>query len=183
MRLLITTAFVLALFAFPPLAISDQLDPRLPNLFDRLKAAPSSAVALPVERQIWAIWHEHTDKAVNELMQNGIERMTIGDLRNALAAFNNVVATDPEFAEGWNRRATVHYLMEDYDASLADIVKTLELEPRHFGALSGRGLVYVQKKDLPNALKAFEDALAVYPQMSGPRANADAIRQILQKDI
>ena len=69
------------------------------------------------------------------------------------------------------------------DESLQDIVKTLELEPRHFGALSGRGLIYVQKKDLPKALKAFEDALAVYPQMTGPRSNAEAIRQILQKEI
>ena len=183
MRILKTTAFAFALLAFPSLAMSDQLDPRLPGLFERLKASHTSAIALPIERQIWAIWHEHGDKTVNELMQNGIERMSVGDLRNALAAFNNVVATDPRFAEGWNRRATVHHLMENYDDSLEDIVKTLELEPRHFGALSGRGLIYVQKKDLPSALKAFEDALAVHPQMSGPRANAEAIREILQKDI
>ncbi len=165
-------------------AHADQTDRRLNDLFTELKAMSGPATAAPVERQIWTIWLETSDETVRTLMKKGIERMAAGDLRTALAAFNHVVGAAPEFAEGWNKRATVYYLMEKYDESLADIVKTLELEPRHFGALSGRGLIYIKLNDLNKALQAFEDALAVNPQMIGPRSNAAAIRQILkQRDI
>ena len=122
-------------------AFGDQTDPRLDQLFADLKSVAGPAEAAPVENRIWTIWHETSDESVDTLMKKGIERMGRGDFRTALAAFTHVVEAAPDFAEGWNKRATVHFLMENYKESLADIVKTLELEPRHFGALSGRGLV------------------------------------------
>ena len=114
-------------------------------------------------------------------MKTGVASMNSGQFSAALEAFDKIVVLAPKFAEGWNRRATLHYFMGSYEASLKDIAKTLELEPRHFGALSGRGLVYTKLDDLERALDSFEAALEVYPQMIGPRNNAEAIRKILKK--
>ncbi len=113
-------------------------------------------------------------------MQSGIDDMSRRNLPAALEAYHQVVAIAPDFAEGWNKRATVHYLMGNLNQSLKDIARTLELEPRHFGALSGRGLVYAKLDDLERALDSFEAAVAVNPQMIGPRINAEAIRQVLK---
>ncbi len=155
----------------------------MPSL-SKLESVSGSIEARTVEQQIWVIWLETTDETAQTLMRKGIERMRAGDYRTALAAFDHVVEAEPNFAEGWNKRATIHYLMENFEASLQDIVKTLALEPRHFGALSGRGLIHIKQEDLESELKAFEAALAVHPQMTGPRNNAEAIRQILkQRDI
>lgn len=165
-------------------ALADQTDPRLDKLFQDLKAASAPAEAAPIEQQIWTIWLETSDEQVAALIQSGTQAMARGDYEAALKHFDEIVSLAPGFAEGWNKRATVHYLMDNLEASLQDIVKTLELEPRHFGALSGRGLVYIQRDDLQNALDAFQDALAVHPQMRGPRINAETIRKILHlRDI
>jgi tetratricopeptide (TPR) repeat protein len=110
--------------------------------------------------------------------------MHSGDLGAALKAFNKVVVRTPAFAEGWNKRATVHYLLNNLQQSLDDIAATLELEPRHFGALSGRGLVFIKLRDLEQALSAFEEVLEISPQMTSARANIDAIRKALgQREI
>ncbi len=109
--------------------------------------------------------------------------MGVNDLPAALQAFDQLVTVAPDFAEGWNKRATVHYLMGNFDLSLDDIATTVSLEPRHFGALSGRGLVYFNLNELGRALDAFDAALALYPTMAGPRINAEAIRQILGEEI
>ncbi|MFQ5566110.1 MAG: tetratricopeptide repeat protein [Paracoccaceae bacterium] len=168
----------LAGFSAP--APADQTDPRLGDLFAQLGEVSAPAEAAPIESQIWAIWRETPDPAAGSLLQSGIDAMHRGDFGTALEAFDRVVAIAPDFAEGWNKRATVHYLMGNLDRSLEDIAATLTLEPRHFGALSGRGLVYVQLNDLERALASFEAALAVNPQMIGPRINAEAIHRILK---
>jgi len=161
-------------------ALADQTDPRLNDLFAHLREVSEPVEAAPIELQIWAIWLETSDKTAGSFMQTGIDAMDRGDHRAALIAFDRVVTIAPDFAEAWNKRATVHYLVGNLDQSLEDIATTLNLEPRHFGALSGRGLVYVKLNDLERALVSFEAALAVSPQMVGPRINAEAIRQILK---
>ena len=113
-------------------------------------------------------------------MARGIRALHRGELDPALAAFDAIVRGAPDFAEGWNKKATVHWLLGNYQDSLADIEKPLALEPRHFGALSGRGQVYADMEEWELALKAFEDALVVYPQMIGPRLNSEAIRLMLE---
>ncbi len=95
----------------------------------------------------------------------------------ALARFNEVIEKDPEFAEGWNRRATLYFLMGDYEASIADIQSTLALEPRHFGALSGLGLVNIQLERFGAAIEAFEEALKVNPHMPGAKQNIKLLRR------
>lgn len=172
-------ATILAIFALflAGSAAADQTDARLDALFDELGTTRDSSRAEAVERSIWAIWREHRDGAVVALMDQGYRAMAARDARAARRAFDQVVELAPDFAEGWNARATLHYLTGSYPASLADIERTLALEPRHFGALSGRGLVYAALEEWDRSLSSFEAALEVNPHMEGARANANAIRE------
>lgn len=160
---------------------ADQNDPRLDALFGELRAAPDPQAARATEQQIWSIWLKHKDAAINNLMSVGLAQMSRRDYKGALSSFGQIVEADPDFAEGWNKLATVNWLLADYEKSLEDIDRTLSLEPRHFGALSGRGLVYIELEEWEGALDAFEAALAVNPQMRGPRANAEALRLLLER--
>ena len=92
-----------------------------------------------------------------------------GAPEEALKILDKLVERYPDFAEAWNRRATLYYLMRRYDASLADIEKVLELEPRHFGALAGRGMIYQKKKNYAAAIDAYREALTMNPLMEGPK--------------
>ena len=158
-------------------AAADQDDPRLEALFARLKSAPNAPAAQEVEASIWHIWLQSDDNVIGLLMGQGINAMSRNDMRAALGKFDQIVKIAPDFAEGWNKRATVHYLLGNYQESLHNIEKTLKLEPRHFGALSGRGLVYSALEQWRPALESFEKALEVNPHMTGARTNAEAIRQ------
>ena len=178
-RLIAIPLMALGLLA-ASIAAADQNDPRLDPLFDALQGASDAESAQPVERAIWQIWLVSDNNAVNILMRNGMRAMERRDYRAALRDFDQIVKIAPDFAEGWNKRATVNYLIGQYEDSLADIGATLKLEPRHFGALSGRGLVLVELDRTKEALDAFEAALRVYPQMPGARSNAEALRKILQ---
>lgn len=158
---------MLAALAAP--AAADQRDPRLPALFDRLKAAESFETAQPIEAEIWTIWSQSEVDEVNLLMGLGVNAMARADYRTAIELFDKMIEVAPQFSEGWNKRATVLYLIGEYERSRADVAKTLELEPRHFGALSGLGLIYVAEGDDEKALDAFRRALAVNPTMPGPQ--------------
>ena len=161
-------------------ARADQNDGRLDALFVRLLEAPGPGEAQRVEGMIWSIWVQSEDGAVRILMHDGIEAMSRGDYPRALSKFEQIVLIAPDFAEGWNKRATVHYLLGNYAQSLADIAETLEREPRHFGALAGRGLVYVELEDERRALEAFEAALAIHPNMTSAAFNAKQLRKLLR---
>ncbi len=180
MRVLGAILLTVSLMALALPARTDQADARLEGLFVELSNASGPGEAAPLEQRIWAIWHEHGDRAINQLMAKGLSAMNRADHRKALESFDQVVKIAPDFAEGWNKRATIHYLLRNLGESLVDIEKTLALEPRHFGALSGQGLVYTAMEELELALKAFEAALEVNPQMIGPRINAEAIRRSLK---
>jgi len=182
-RLILSAAtlavLVIALVGAGRATLADQNDGRLDGLFARLHAA-GPAESMRVEGEIWQIWTQSDDGAVRGLMSDGLAAMQRGDYRHALAKFDQMVVVAPGFSEGWNKRATVHYLLGNYGQSLSDIAKTLELEPRHFGALSGRGLVYVKLEDERRALDAFEAALAVHPHLAGAATNAEQLRKILR---
>ena len=171
--------FGLALHGGPVAA--DQDDPRLAELFDRLKAAPDMQTAREVEATIWSIWIQSDDEVIRMLMAQGVAAMNRQDMRAALGKFEQIVKIAPGFAEGWNKRATVYYLLGNFSGSLHDIERTLKLEPRHFGALSGRGLVLLELEDMNAALESFEAALQVYPKLSGANHNAKALRLEIQK--
>jgi tetratricopeptide (TPR) repeat protein len=165
------------LLATEPLADADQKDARLPALFDALKAAQTVEAARPVEMQIWSIWTDSDNAEVNRLMAEGISAMNVADAKTALKDFTRVVEIAPDFAEGWNKRATLFYLLGQFDASMADIDRTLELEPRHFGALSGLGLIQMTLEHDEQAVDAFERALSIHPQMTGPRVNIEVLKE------
>ena len=154
-----TICFLVSLVGFAGTGFADQTDPRLNALFGQLKAASGPAESVSIEQEIWAVWLDAPDEATQSLLDSGMDAMHSGDLAAALEAFDEVVALTPAFAEGWNKRATVHYLLNNLQQSLEDIAETLKLEPRHFGALSGRGLVFIKLGDLDRALSAFEQVL------------------------
>ncbi|WP_448190061.1 tetratricopeptide repeat protein [Azospirillum sp. sgz301742] len=173
-----TAALVLAAslaFAAPASALQD--DARLDGLFRMLLTAPAGETAEAVEDEIWAIWLEHPGREVLTLMKAGVDLLHKDDFAAALKAFDRIVTLAPGYAEGWNKRANAHYLLGDYPAAVADIRHTLLLEPRHFAALAGLGLVYLAVDEPAGALKAFEAALAINPHMDGVREQVDTLRK------
>ncbi len=176
----IIAAFVLVIFGLTASpALADQKDPRLQKLFTQLKAASSAEEAQPIEAKIWEIWTQSGDQNVDALMAIGISALNDEDYNQAYRAFGRVVQLAPDFAEGWNKRATALYMLGRYDDSMKDIAKTLALEPRHFGALSGLGLCNAQLDKEQEALDAFEKALAINPNMPGIRQDAEDLKKSL----
>lgn len=168
------------LVAFSAAARADQTDERLDALFQQLGAAPAGSDASGLENRIWRIWIETGNAADERLMRQGIGAMAGGHLDLARGIFDRLVDQAPDFAEAWNKRATIHYLMGDYAASVADIQKVLDLEPRHFGALSGLGLIYDALGEAEAALRSFEAALAINPHLEGTRERVDELRKELR---
>jgi tetratricopeptide (TPR) repeat protein len=164
-------------FALPIAA--GQNDPRLPPLFDRLRVAKAEESRL-IAAQIWQIWTASGNADIDRLMAVGIGAMAAERYQPALAAFSQVVKRRPGFAEGWNKRATVYYLLGDYEHSIEDVEKTLALEPRHFGALSGLGMIALALGEDERALDAFEAALEIYPHLPGAEIQIRALRDRLK---
>jgi tetratricopeptide (TPR) repeat protein len=181
-HLLAPWVLVTALAAGP--AFADQADRRLDALFGRLQITEDPAEGARITRAIWGIWFEIADEEIASLMAAGEQAMQVRRFPDALAKFDAVIEAAPGYAEGWNRRATLYYMMGEYDASIADVDRVLELEPRHFGALSGLGQIFAAKGWPEAAIDAFEFALEVNPHMPGPRLNIEYLRERLgQKDI
>lgn len=169
---------LLLLLAAP--AAGRQDDPRLDALFARLKAAGSAFEAAPVEAEIWSIWSETPDRRSAALLSRAVEAMARRDHPAALEALTELVRREPGFAEAWNKRATLYYVVGDYRASVEDIRRTLALEPRHFGALSGLGLIYLAINEPAAAARSFEAALAIHPYLTGARANLERLKDELR---
>lgn len=161
-------------FAVPAMPAQD--DPRLDSLFRQLRAAGDVVKARVVEQSIWQIWLNSENKEVASHMEAGLRAMASRAPRQALAIFDRIVEIAPGFAEGWNKRATVHYMLGNLDQSVADIQRTLALEPRHFGALSGLGLINLAIDRKRQALAAFEAALVIYPLMQGAESHIQELR-------
>ena len=174
---LIAAIVVVAMAWLVPATWVGQTDERLDALFDRLKTTDSETEAVTLTYQIWMIWRESESDVVNTLMTRGIEETSHRDYEAAVTTFSQVIELEPGLAEGWNRRATVYYLMGEYEASVRDIERTLALEPRHFGALSGLGFIYLRLGDDQAALQAFEAALKINPYLPGARARAEELRR------
>src|SRR6201986_2797338 len=134
-------------------------------LFGALKAAPDEASAKHVEGRIWAIWLQTPSDTVALLMTRAKTAMEAQNSDVALKRLDSVVKLRPDYVEGWNRRATLYYLRNDYAHSLADIEQVLAREPRHFGALAGLGMIMQDLGDEKRALDAFRRALAVNPHL------------------
>ncbi|MFQ5620030.1 MAG: tetratricopeptide repeat protein, partial [Rhodospirillales bacterium] len=153
---------------------------RLDQLFARLKAAPSAREAQAIEHNIWRLWTHAGIEKVDAEMAVGTLALAVGEYKAAFKSFDAVVKMAPDFAEGWNKRATVEYLLGDFDASVGDIERTLTLEPRHFGALSGLGLIYLAIGKERAAIRVFEGALAIHPHLPGAKARIKRLRSKLE---
>jgi tetratricopeptide (TPR) repeat protein len=134
-------------------------------LFGALKAAPDEASAKHVEARIWAVWMQTPSDTAALLMMRAKAAMDVKQPDVALKLLDAVVKLRPDYVEGWNRRATLHYLKNDYVHSLQDIEQVLVREPRHFGALAGLGMIMRDIGDDRRALDAFRKALAVNPHL------------------
>jgi tetratricopeptide (TPR) repeat protein len=167
------------LLGLPSAGQADQSDERLDALFEMLKTARDAETAQSVEAEIWRIWIQSGSGDIDALMVEGVAAMSHRRLEDAISIFGEITERAPNFAEGWNKRATAYYLNEDYVASVQDIQRTLALEPRHFGAISGMGLIFLRRGDEAGALAAFEAVLAIHPPAPGTRQRVEELRERL----
>ena len=136
----------------------------LDELFNKLSKINNIKTAQVLEKKIWSIWNEHpNDIRLTEKLEFGTELMQYQNYDYALKVFNNIIATDPEWSEAWNKRATVFFLMNKYTESLSDIEKVLGIESRHFGALSGQARIFIKLQKYEKAIISLEKALEFYP--------------------
>lgn len=157
-------------------ATGDQTDPALDRLFTDLAQTSSHAEADQLTSEIWARWiASDGDADADRLMQSGMALMNRGILDGAEQVFSQLIYHHPDFAEAWNKRATVRFLLGKDTGSRRDIARVIDLEPRHFGALSGLGMLNMRSGDLQAALQAFEAALWVNPHLDQA---ADVTRQL-----
>ena len=161
-------------------ALADQTDPRLDVLFERLRTTENPVRGDRITAEIWSRWHRTTDAAVMDAMERGTVALESGRHRRAERIYSRVIEHAPDYAEAWNKRATARYLLGDTAGAAADIRRTLVLEPRHFGALAGLGLVYMRLERYGAAIEAFERALEINPHLDGTRRNIDIARERLR---
>lgn len=138
-------------------------------------------VRASAERSLWQVWSRSGDPAVDRLFLRGVEQMQRQELDEAIETFTDIIARKPEFAEGWNKRATAYYLAGELDRSLADCDEVMKRNPAHFGALSGYGMIHLQLGRPDRALGYFERALAVNPNLAGIEEAAQAIKRFLEQ--
>ncbi|MDB2498533.1 tetratricopeptide repeat protein [Alphaproteobacteria bacterium] len=178
-KIIIFLATAMLLFAYAP-ANADQTDPKLDKLFAALQTSLSNANAASLEREIWAIWTRYPDnQAINRQMDRAIKMMNAGRLDDAEAMFSAIISRKPAFAEAWNKRATVRFFRGDDAGSANDILQVIKLEPRHFGALSGLGMIKVRAGDLQGALQAYRAAQRINPFLPNIEVIIDRLGQKL----
>jgi tetratricopeptide (TPR) repeat protein len=138
----------------------------LDDLFTRLETADAAA-ADRIEREIWLEWSKSGSAAMDLLLQRGRDAIDAGDLPAAIAHLTALVDHAPDFPEGWNARATAYFMAGEFGPSIDDIAHTLALNPRHFGALAGLGMIFEEIGKPEKALEVYRAALAIHPQMAG----------------
>lgn len=140
---------------------------RLEALFARLSSTNDAVEADTIVEEIWRVWLDSGRPEVDAIMQDALALVEAGRPQAAMPLLDSIVTRAPEWAEGWNKRATVLYLIDEYERSLADIDRVLALEPRHFGALAGRGLIHIAQENYRAALEDYRRARAVNPFLQG----------------
>ena len=178
-KIIMFLATAMLLLAYAP-ANADQTDPKLDTLFAALQTSLSNANAASLEREIWAIWTRYPDdQAINYQMDRAIKMINAGQLDDAEALFSAIISHKPAFAEAWNKRATVRFFRGDDAGSANDILQVIKLEPRHFGALSGLGMIKVREGDLQGALQAYRAAQRINPFLPNIEVIIDKLGQRL----
>lgn len=145
-------------------------------LFDRLKAAPTPQAAETIATSLKQIWMRSGSDTADLLMERADTALERQDFPLAVEVLDRLIVLQPDWAEAWNHRATVFYLMDDYRRAMADIAETLKREPRHYGAIAGMGLIFLHQGDHKNAYGAFERVLAIYPQLETAKKAVETLR-------
>ena len=151
----------------------DRLLGRLADADPQVRAAAAAA--------IWQIWSRSGDPAIDKLFARGIEQMQASELTDALATFSAIVRRKPDFAEGWNKRATIYFLLERNEESLKDCDQVFKRNPKHFGALAGAGQIHLLLGDPERALDFFRRAVEVNPNLEGPAQMIPILEQLLRE--
>lgn len=147
-------------------------------LLDRL-SDEDQRLRADAEGVVWMLWSRSGDPEVDTLLQGGIRDMNQGRMAQAVETFTRVIERKPEFAEGWNKRATAYYLMDDLDQSLKDCDEVIKRNPTHWGVLSGYGQIYLALDKPERALEYFERALAINPNLKGVEAAVVELRKLI----
>ena len=174
---------IFVLFITTGVSIANERDIKLDRLFDDLKNL-NSKLTYETEQQIWKIWSTHpTDQKLTTILNQGSELVLSQKYVEAVHVFSKIIKLDPSWAEAWNKRATVLYLLGDYEGSQRDINEVLKLESRHFGALSGQGLVNIKLKNYEKAIKSYQQALEIYPSMKSPGIMIKQIEALIKEEL
>ena len=179
LSLLISFFFLITLSSFAKTAHENQLD----DLFIKLKNTSDYSEAKKIEFKIWELWSKHpSEQTLTDLLSKGSKYMSQNQLTSAHNVFSKAIELDPNWAEAWNKRATVLYLMGNFELSQNDIDMVLKLEKRHFGALSGQGLVQTAMKNYQKAIDSYIEAHKVYPAMETPLMMIERLKDMIKKE-
>ena len=173
---------IIFLFFSTTTLIANERDVELDNLFSELKKN-NPAVSKNIEQKIWTLWSTHpSDDKLTSILNEGSRLMQDKDLFRAILVFTEVIEMDPTWAEAWNKRATVYYMIGEFEKSQSDINKVLNLEERHFGALAGQGLVNIQLKNYEKAILSYQMVEKIYPTMRSPKIMIKQIQELIKRD-
>ena len=177
------TILVLGLLFFINVNAEERVN-ELNNLFKQLKNSEVTQ-AIEIENKIWKIWSTHPSSdrkgyRLTELLAQGSFLMTQKELISAYEIFSQIILVDPNWSEAWNKRATVLYLLGRYQQSQKDINVVLKLEKRHFGALSGQGLVQTELKNYEKAINSYKEVQKIYPSMQAPKVMIPLLKELIK---
>ena len=160
---------------------ADDRSSELNNLFNELKIKDKN-ISFEVEQQIWKIWSTHpNNNRLTSMLAAGSNFMNNNEYSKAVEIFTKVIDLDPTWAEAWNKRATVLYIIGEFEKSQNDIDQVLKLEKRHFGALAGQGLVNIELENYEKALESYKEAMRIYPSMNSPKIMIKQIKELIQR--
>ena len=142
---------------------------------------PDETVRTGAEEALWKIWARSGDAKVDALYEKGMAQMSAGDGEGAVETFTRIIKMRPAFAEAWNKRATVYFLMEEYEKSLADCDEVMKRNPYHFGALSGYFQIYMELEEYERAIRYGRRALAINPNLEGLKESLEALERHIGK--
>ena len=159
---------------------ADERNSELNQLFNELKIKDQSS-SFKIEQKIWKIWSTHPDNnELTSMLSIGSDFVNNNQYLSAVEIFTKVIELDPSWAEAWNKRATVLYMMGEFEKSQNDIDEVLKLEKRHFGALAGQGLVNIKLENYEKALMSYEEAVKIYPTMNSPKIMIKQLKEIIK---
>ena len=176
--------YILIIFIFSNLSYANEnYKIQIDKLFDQLKTSNNYENSKKIESKIWKLWTTHpSEESLTALLADGSFYMSQNKLETAYETFTKTIELDSNWAEAWNKRATVLYLMGKYELSLADIDKVLKLEKRHFGALSGQGLVQTALKNYQKAIDSYIEAHKIHPNMKSPLIMIEKLQTQIKKE-